>query len=364
MLRATVLARRRGCGIVGLPNIGKSTLFNAITGTQLAKTGNYPFCTIDANLAKASLYDERARALAKFTGAEKIVDVEIDVADVAGLIAGASKGEGLGNKFLNDIRPVNIVLHMLRCFECSKDGFDAPDPLSDIATIENELVLADIESLERRLVKFRSRKSGDAELVFARRVHEHLSDGRSARTVKAAAKEEAAWLRDMQLLSAKPQLFVLNVDEESVVNGNSFSRAVEAKVGAGSVVRVCSLIEEQTAMFSRADRMEFLSEYGITDPAADQLLRKVYDMLDLQTFFTAGPKMVHGWAIPRGTTAQQAAGEIHGDFAKHFVRGKTMQWDRFVTFRSCKEAEHALGAVVAKDALVDGDVFVVEHHAR
>lgn len=370
MLRVSViLLKRRGAGIVGLPNIGKSTLFNALTCSQQAKTGNFPFCTIDANLARVPVYDERLRKLAAFTGAQKIVDVEVDLADVAGLIAGASKGEGLGNKFLNDIRPCNIILHLVRCFESAKDGFDAPHPLEDIAVIMNELVLADLDVMEKRHQKLsRAKKATDPEVLFGKRVVDWLTEGKPVKDMPLSKSQpmEATWVRDYALLSSKPMMYVLNVDDESVKSGNAFSKTVEDAFGTGSnTVRVSAAIEEQTSqMGNREERMEFLKAYDIDVPSADILMSRVHEMLDLQSFFTVGPLMAHGWSVRKGATAKEASGEIHGDFETHFVAAKVAPWESFITGANLASSELKMDRVTDKYVMKDGDVFIVEHNAR
>lgn len=366
MFSFTLSLRRRGAGIVGLPNVGKSTLFNAMTCSQIAKTGNYPFCTIDANLSKVAVYDARLRELAKFSKAQKIVDVEIDLADVAGLIAGASKGAGLGNKFLADIRPCTIVLHMVRCFESAKDGFDTPNPIEDISVIMQELILSDMDAVEKRYQKVKSRGKGDTEMIFSKRLLEWLEAGKPATDFKITPNtEEPEFLKQYQLLSAKPMLFVLNVDDASMKEGNQFSKLVEDKYGIEVTCRVCSVIEEQTSQFTREERIDFLKEYGLTIPATDVLLQKAYKMLKLQSFFTVGPQMAHGWPIVEGTNAKQAAGEIHGDFEKFFVKGKVCPWDQFIKFPNFTVAEQTgLRPVDQKYIMNDGDVFIVEHSAK
>ncbi|KAH9588917.1 GTP binding domain [Trypanosoma melophagium] len=366
MLRiCAVLCRRRGAGIIGLPNVGKSTLFNALTCSQQAKTGNFPFCTIDANLSKVPVVDDRLRKLAAFTGAQKIVDVEIDIADVAGLIEGASKGAGLGNKFLNDIRPCAILLHMVRCFESVKDGFETPAPLNDISTIVNELVLADLEAMEKAVHKInKTRKLGDAGLAFCQRVVSWLRDGRPASELKLRNEEEVQWLQQYQLLSAKPMMFVLNVDESSVMSGNKFTAAVEKKFGAARTCLVSASLEEQTSQLnSREERLLFLQEYGVDIPRGEVLIRSAYRMLRLQSFFTVGPLMAHGWATASGVTARVASGEIHSDMGKHFVRAKVLPWDVFITKPNLEAAEMQMVYVNANHIIKDGDVMIVEHNA-
>lgn len=400
MLRRTLQLQRSSAGLVGLPNVGKSTLFNSLTCSSLAKTGNFDFCTIDPNKGKVAVIDEQLEKCAKFAGSKKIYHSEVDVVDVAGLIKGASQGAGLGNKFLADIRPVTNILHVVRCFESEREGFDRPHPIDAIATIDAELVLADLESVEKRVAKNKRTGGGAAaadssanqkdavfdEAVFARQVLEFLGDGKPARDIPSiqplpplgpneresdarkkqhrliAQRREA--LDTMQLLSAKPTIFVLNVDEEAMVNGNEFSRMVENHVGAERCVKVCSLIEEQTAQMDRVERLAFLKDgYGIERPAVEDLMRRVYDLLKMQSFYTIGPQMAKAWPIRRGTTARQAAGEIHGDFEKHFKCAKIAPWHRFITAANLGTAEAKMFEVSGSYEMVDGDVMVVEHNA-
>lgn len=363
-MRSSMRLLRRGCGIVGLPNIGKSTLFNAMTASKLAKTGNYPFCTINANKAKATMYDERLRKLAAFSGAQKIVDEEVDVADVAGLIEGASKGAGLGNKFLGDIRPVNVILHTVRCFEDDRNGFERPDPLKAIDVIDTELILADCEAVEKYAGKLKRTKPGTPEAVFVQRLLDHLFAGKNARDITFKNPLEAGWLRDLQLLSAKPVLFILNVDERSMRDGNEFSRLVEAKMGSSNCFRVCSSIEADVAEMPREERLEFLKEYGMDHPAAEELLHRAYRLLGLQSFFTVGPLMAHAWTTPIASTVRQAAGVIHTDFEAHFRRAKVMQWDAFIKCKNLDDAESCMKIVNEDHLIKDGDVFIVAHGAE
>ncbi|GET89834.1 GTP binding protein, putative [Leishmania tarentolae] len=370
MLRCSVvLWRRRAAGIVGLPNVGKSTLFNALTCSQLAKTGNFPFCTIDANTSKVPVFDPRLRQLAQFTQAEKIVDVEVDLTDVAGLIAGASKGAGLGNKFLADIRNCAVLLHTVRCFESPKEGFDTPHPLEDIHVILSELVLSDLEVVEKRMRKVqKTMKAQDMEYSFLKRLHQWLEEGGAAADMPAKAKltgAEKDLLQSYDLLSNKPMMFVLNVEERDVKDGNAFACEVEAAFGAERTCRVSAAIEEQTSQLaSREEQQMFLEEYGIDVPRGQVLMKQVYELLKLQSFFTVGPKMARGWTVPQGATARQAAGEIHSDFEKNFLRAKVMAWDKFIEKPNLESAEMQMRTVNDRYTMQDGEVFIVEHNTQ
>lgn len=365
MLSLSLPLFRRGAGIIGLPNIGKSTLFNALTGSQLAKTGNFPFCTIDANLSRVPVVDERLRRLAAFTGARRIVDVEVDLADVAGLIAGASHGAGLGNKFLADIRPCSVLLHTVRCFESAKEGFDAPTPLEDIEVIMNELILSDLEILEKRYHKVRkTKKSGDSEVIFVQRLIAFLESGNPAADLRKMSADENSLLNSYQLLTSKPMMFVLNLDEASVRDGNRFSKAVEDKFGPQRTCRVSASIEEQTSQIAlREERLLFLQEYGIDVPRGEVLMKKVYDLLRLQSFFTVGPNMAVGWAVTQGTTSREAAGEIHSDFEKNFLSAKVLLWSDMITKPNLESAEMQMVKVDGRYVMRDGDVMIVQHSA-
>lgn len=365
--RSWWLRKRRAAGIVGLPNVGKSTLFNALTCSQLAKTGNFPFCTIDANTSKVPVIDPRLRDLAKFTGAEKIVDVEVDLTDVAGLIAGASKGAGLGNKFLNDIRTCTVILHTVRCFESEKEGFDTPHPIDDIHVIVSELVLSDLEVVEKKVHKVhKTKKSNDVEYNFLKRLQQWLEDGKAAAEMPSKVKlstAELGFLQSYDLLSNKPMMFVLNVDEGAVKEGNTFSREVEKAFGPQRTCRISAAVEEQTAQLaSGEERLMFLEEYGIDVPRGEVLMQQVYQLLKLQSFFTVGPKMAHGWTVTQGSTARQAAGEIHSDFEKNFVRAKVMAWDEFIKKPNLESAEMQMRVVNDSYEMKDGEVMIVDHN--
>jgi len=324
--------------IVGLPNVGKSTLFNAVTQTAAAQAANYPFCTIEPNVGEVAIPDPRLEALARIAGSKEIIPARITFVDVAGLVRGAAKGEGLGNQFLANIRDCDAIALVARCFE---DGDVAHvegrvDPLSDLDIIDTELMLADLESLEKRVVNLEKRaKSGDKEIVATLRLANlalaELSAGRPARMAKVAADDAKAW-RMLQLLTTKPALYVCNVDETSAGTGNALSAAVSARAAAdgAKAVVISARIESEIALLEPAERAEFLETLDLTEPGLDRLIHEAYKLLGLQTYFTAGPKETRAWTIPVGVTAPQAAGVIHTDFEKGFIRAETIAFDDYV----------------------------------
>ena len=325
-------------GIVGLPNVGKSTLFNALTRTAAAQAANFPFCTIEPNVGDVAVPDPRLDRLAEIAGSKQIIPTRITFVDIAGLVKGASKGEGLGNQFLANIREVDAIAHVLRCFE---DGDvthveGRVDPIADAETIETELMIADLESVEKRLANLsRKLKGGDKEAVEQERLLKAaqvaLENGQPARTVQVADDERKAW-NMLQLLTAKPVLFVCNVAEDEAGTGNAYSDAVakmaEAQ-GAGHVV-ISARIEEEISQLPADEQEMFLSEMGLDEAGLDRLIRAGYELLGLQTYFTVGPKEARAWTIRKGTLAPQAAGVIHGDFERGFIRSETIAYDDYV----------------------------------
>ena len=326
------------CGIVGLPNVGKSTLFNALTRTAAAQAANFPFCTIEPNVGDVAVPDPRLDRLAEIAGSKQIIPTRITFVDIAGLVKGASKGEGLGNQFLANIREVDAIAHVLRCFE---DGDvthveGRVDPIADAETIETELMIADLESVEKRLANLsRKLKGGDKEAVEQERLLKAaqvaLENGQPARTVQVADDERKAW-NMLQLLTAKPVLFVCNVAEDEAGTGNAYSDAVakmaEAQ-GAGHVV-ISARIEEEISQLPAEEQEMFLSEMGLDEAGLDRLIRAGYDLLGLQTYFTVGPKEARAWTIRKGTLAPAAAGVIHGDFERGFIRSETIAYDDYI----------------------------------
>ena len=355
------------CGIVGLPNVGKSTLFNALTQTAAAQAANYPFCTIEPNVGDVAVPDPRLATLAEIAASKEIIPTRLSFVDIAGLVRGASKGEGLGNQFLANIRECDAIAHVVRCFD---DGDvthveGRVDPLSDIATIETELMLADLESLERRIVQMEKKaKGGDKEakelLALAERSLSELKEGRPARAAQVG-REERRSFESLGLLSSKPVLYVCNVDEASADQGNAYSDRVKeqaAKEGAAAVV-VSAKIESEIAMLPQAEQEAYLEAIGLSEPGLSRVIRAGYALLRLVTFFTAGPKEARAWTIEQGTRAPQAAGVIHTDFEKGFIRAETIAYDDYVANGGEAGAREAgKFRLEGKDYVVaDGDVM-------
>ena len=326
------------CGIVGLPNVGKSTLFNALTQTAAAEAANYPFCTIEPNVGEVSVPDPRLDKLAEIGKSARTLPTRLSFVDIAGLVRGASKGEGLGNQFLAHIREVDAVAYVLRCFEDSDIAHveGRIDPLADAEVVETELMLADLDSLERRRLPLEKKaKSGEKEakvqVAIIDKALALLRDGKPARLATLTPEEEPLY-RQLQLLTAKPVLYVCNVDEASAATGNAYSRQVEERAkaeGAGCVV-ISAKIESELAGLPPEDREAYLAELGLSEPGLNRLIREGYKLLDLVTFFTVGPKEARAWTVPAGTRAPQAAGVIHTDFEKGFIRAETIAYDDFV----------------------------------
>jgi GTP-binding protein YchF len=355
------------CGIVGLPNVGKSTLFNALTETAAAQAANYPFCTIEPNVGEVAVPDLRLARLAKLAKSAEIVPTRLTFVDIAGLVRGASKGEGLGNQFLGNIREVDAIAHVVRCFEDPDVTHveNRIDPVADIETIETELMLADLDSLERRTDALEKKAKGNDKeakesLELINRALALLRDGKPARLTVRKPEEERAF-HMLGLLTALPVLYVCNVDEASASAGNAFSRQVEERArqeGAGCVV-ISAKIEAEIAVLSRAEREDYLGAVGLKEPGLDRLIRAGYALLDLVTYFTAGPKEARAWTITRGTKAPQAAGVIHTDFERGFIRAETIAFDDYVSLGGEAGArDNGKLRLEGKDYVVaDGDVM-------
>ena len=359
------------CGIVGLPNVGKSTLFNALTQSQSAETANYAFCTIEPNSGTLAVPDPRLTRLAELVGAQKVIPAQLEIVDIAGLVKGASKGAGLGNQFLANIRETDAILHLVRCFDGDVEHVEGRvDPVSDAETISTELLLADLESLERRIPALEKRRRGsDKEaallLPLLREIADGLAHGQAARqTAQHWDKAAQALLKSQQLLSAKPVLYIANVGEDELTSGNAYSQALEALAEAeGSVaLRISAAIEAEIAQISdAAERQAFLDALGMTESGLERLIRAAYGLLDLITFFTAGPKEARAWTLRNGARAPEAAGVIHSDFERGFIRAETIAYADFDTLGGEAAAKEA-GKLrkEGKDYLVqDGDVLHV-----
>lgn len=356
------------CGIVGLPNVGKSTLFNALTQTAAAEAANYPFCTIEPNVGRVSVPDERMPKLAKIANSGQLLPTQLEFVDIAGLVKGASKGEGLGNKFLSHIREVDAIVHVLRCFE---DGDvvhveGSVDPLRDAEIIEIELILADLESVEKRIPNIEKKAKGadkeaKLQLEILKKVNAVLAAGKPARATEISPEEEKEF-RMMQLITSKPIMYVCNVSEAEAATGNEFSRKIEEKAkaeGAACVVISAKIEEEISGLASDADRQEFLETLGLAEPGLARIIKSGYNLLGLITFFTVGPKECHAWTARKGSTAPQAAGVIHTDFEKGFIRAETISYEDYIKYngeQGCKEAGKM--RLEGKEYITqDGDVY-------
>ncbi len=358
-------------GIVGLPNVGKSTLFNALTKTAAAQAANFPFCTIEPNVGEVAMPDERLDKLAAIAGSKEVIPTRMTFVDIAGLVKGASKGEGLGNQFLANIRETDAIAHVLRCFEDGDvthvDG--RVDPVADAEVIETELMIADMESIEKRMANLvRKVRGGDKEALQQERLLKDalaaLEEGRPARSVEVAEDDRKAWTM-LQLLTTKKILYVCNVGEDEAAEGNEYSARVEKMAeeqGAASVV-ISAKIEEEISQLSDDEQEMFLEELGLEEAGLDRLIKAGYKLLHLETFFTVGPKEARAWTIREGTLAPQAAGVIHGDFEKGFIRAETIAYEDYIACNGEAGAKEAgkMRAEGKSYMVADGDVLHFLH---
>jgi ribosome-binding ATPase len=359
------------CGIVGLPNVGKSTLFNALTKTAAAQAANYPFCTIEPNVGEVDVPDMRLTELAKIAKSQSIIPTRLTFVDIAGLVKGAASGEGLGNQFLGNIRETDAIAHVLRCFEDSDITHvnNKIDPISDAETVETELLLADLESLEKRLPALEKKAKNDKELMATVEVIKKalipLRDGKPARLTQVADADEAYRLQLLQLITSKPVLYVCNVDEASINTGNKFTQMVKSKADAegAAIVLISAQIEADLAVLEPDEQEIFLADLGLPEAGLNRLIREGYKLLDLITYFTVGPKEARAWTIRKGTKAPQAAGVIHSDFEKGFIRAETIAFTDYVHGNGENGAKEAgKMRLEGKEYLVnDGDVMHFRH---
>ena len=356
------------CGIVGLPNVGKSTLFNALTKTSAAQAANFPFCTIEPNTGDVAVPDIRLEQLSQLVGSKQTIPTRITFVDIAGLVRGASKGEGLGNQFLANIREMDAIAHVLRCFEDDDITHveNRIDPLADLETITTELMLADLESVEKRLVGLRKRanagdKDAKAHVNVLDKILEVLQDGKPARSAHLDA-DESKLAQGLGLLTTKPVLYVCNVSEDDAVSGNTMTQQVIdfASTENIPVVIISAAIEAEIAQLDEEERNEFLSEMGLENPGLDRMIRAGYELLDLITYFTVGPKEARAWTIQKGTKAPQAAGVIHTDFEKGFIRAETTNYKDYLELGGETQAKEAgKTRLEGKEYIVqDGDIML------
>ena len=346
------------CGIVGLPNVGKSTLFNALTASKNAEAANFPFCTIDPNIGIVDVVDERLDRLSKLSNSKKKIYTNITFVDIAGLVKGASKGEGLGNKFLSHIREVDAIIHLVRCFESDKITHvnSQINPLNDLETIKTEIILSDIDVIQKKLEKSKKKLLNEKEVKILETKLEKLNQGKDE---NIEDEDEVKFLSSIGLLSIKPKIIVCNVDEGSLSKGNKFTESVKSKYLNEKIVTICADIEDQIMGLDKNERETFMKEIGLNKTGLNQLIREGYDLLKLNTFFTSGPEESRAWTVRKNTLAPKAASVIHTDFEKNFIRAETVTCEDFIKFGSAEKCkENGKLRIEGKDYIIqDGDVL-------
>ena len=347
------------CGIVGLPNVGKSTLFNALTNSSKAQAANFPFCTIDPNIGVVIVPDERLNNLAKISKSKKIINTTISFVDIAGLVKGASKGEGLGNKFLSHIREVDAIIHMIRCFDSNdiQNVNPSVDPVRDIEIIETEMMLADLESIQKRLEKNNKKNIDEDQIKILEIAMNCINNNKSFDDLKTQFNKKQ--LNQSGLLSLKPKIFVCNVDEQSVQNGNDYTQSFIDKYGKNNTLIISADIENQINELDSNEKKNYMEMIGLKETGLNKLIKKGYEILDLDTYFTSGPEETRAWTIEKNCTAPKAAGEIHTDFEKGFIRAETISYDDFISNDGWVNSKNnGKMRLEGKDYIVkDGDVL-------
>ena len=348
------------CGIVGLPNVGKSTLFNALTASKQAQAENFPFCTIDPNLGIVSVPDERLIKISSISKSAKTINAAITFVDIAGLVKGASKGEGLGNKFLSHVREVDTIIHLIRCFDSEKiqSVNEDVDPIRDIEIIETEILLSDLESLQKRLEKSNIKKLEKEEVDFLKECLIIINDGRKPDELKE--KYDKNLIKRSSLLSLKPRIIVCNVDEKSLPNGNKYTDFCKKNFSNENIIIVCADIEDQIMSLETKDRKEFMLESGIKNTGLNNLIKTGYNTLGLSTFFTSGPEESRAWTVEKNAKADDAAGVIHSDFKKKFIRAETVSYEDFIKYGGLNECKNSgkLRLEGKEYSVKDGDVML------
>ena len=346
------------CGIVGLPNVGKSTLFNALTASKNAEAANFPFCTIDPNIGIVDVIDDRLDQLSKLSNSKKKIYTNITFVDIAGLVKGASKGEGLGNKFLSHIREVDAIIHLVRCFESDQITHvnSKINPVEDLETIKTEIILSDIDVIQKKLDKGKKKLLDEKEIKI---LEEKLSQLNEGNEVVSGDQKEIKFLSSLGLLSIKPKIIVCNVDEESLAKGNIFTKSIKDKHPNEKVVTICADIEDQIMGLDNNERETFMKEIGLSKTGLNQLIKEGYELLNLDTFFTSGPEESRAWTVKKNTLAPKAASVIHTDFEKNFIRAETVTCEDFIKYGSAEKCkENGKLRIEGKDYIVkDGDVL-------